>query len=699
MADQTNRVRTETSENADNRLDDFRIDIGKDADLMADQRDKANEDMRFVNVTGGMWEGWLEDDFSERTKMEFDLVSDYLWRFIGEWNLNRIGVDYRPDDSKTSDDDAELLNGIYRADFRDGSGKISLDNAVYEAATCGYGAFKLASQFEDEGDPENEAQRIEWRPIQNAFNTVYWDQSAKRIDKRDARWCTVLTEFTPDSFREAFPDFEPSSAYQPYTRSAWNFMSGGQVDRVYVATRYEVIRKREPVFVYDNLSSGDVEVYNKEDHELIKDELKADTSRKFKRERKVLRQHVEKSIFSGTDFLEEPKRISGKFIPIVPVYGYRSFVDGAEWYHGLVRKLKDAARLFNMQISQLAENSASAGQDVPIFDPDQMPPNVAALWADRNNLPYLLAKALRDDDGNIIAQGPIGYLKPPALDQSTQALMQIVPGFIKELTGGAPTDIADTNASGKAIRALTKRQNLNTQPVQDNIATAIAWSGTIYQSMAAEIYNRQQMVRTVGQDGTDSMEQLLTTVLDEETNTFVESNSLRGKKFRVYSDIGPQYESLREETVENLKGIGDFLREMPEGQQYMPALLGVILENMEGIGLGPLKAMNRKIMIMQGHVKPKTDEEKKMLAQAQEPQEDPQAGLIQAATNQANATAEKESAEARNLDSDSVDNIAAAKKKAAETAKIISETQQGEIKTFAELRKQTLEEAQGLPFN
>ena len=129
--------------------------------------------------------------------------------------------------SRTSDEDAELVNATYRADFRDGSGKLSVDNAVDEVATCGYGCFKLATKFEDEGDPDNERQRIEWRPINNAFNTVFWDVATKWINKRDARWCTVLTQFTKDSFESVYPDKKPVSAYTPET--LMNQGSGSQV--------------------------------------------------------------------------------------------------------------------------------------------------------------------------------------------------------------------------------------------------------------------------------------------------------------------------------------------------------------------------------------------------------------------------------------------------------------------------------------
>ena len=696
-------IERDATGNLEDQLKKSKVDVKMDADIMLDQRDKANEDMRFVNVTGGMWEDWRDSSFEDRAKMEFDLVSNHLFRYMGEWNLNRQGVEYRPDDDVTSDADAELLNGIHRADFRDGSGKIALDNAVYEAATCGVGAFKMANVMEDEFDPEDERQRIEWQMIVNAFNTVYWDAAAIRPDKRDARWVTVLKEYNKSSFADAFgEDIQPISAYVPETRRFLNFSStvgtGANTDPIYVATRYEIIRKREAMFFYNNLVSGEVEIYNEAEHEDVKDELRRDTNRTFLKERKILRQHVEKSVFTGDQYIEEPKRIVGRWLPIIPIYGYRSYVDGAEWYFGLVRKLKDASRLFNMHMNQLAENAASNGQPIPIFDPKQMPQGIANLWADKNNKSYLLAKSLLDANGNPIHHGPTGYLQPGAIDQNAAASLQAVIQFIQDTTGGVPKDTMDPNASGKAIKQMMKRENLNTQPLSDNINTGIQWEGVVYQSMAAEVYSREQMVRTVGMDGTDGREHLLKVVMDEQTGKFIQANNLRGKKFRAYADVGPQYESMREETVETLKAMGEFLQNTPAGEQYLEPIIFSILDNMEGVGLGPLKDINRRNMILKGLKKPETDEEKQLVADAQEPKPDPQAELIDGLTKQATAEATKFESQARNLDSGSVKNIAAARKANAEAEKIKSEIPQNRAKTLVELRKQQFEEAKNLPF-
>lgn len=676
----------------DERLSKFKLDISRDANATQEQREAANEDMRFVNVKGGMWEGFLTNDFDEdRVRMEFDLVSNFLYRYLGNFELNPVGVEFKPDDGATSDDDAELLNGIYRADFLNFSGAIATDNGVEEAATCGVGAMKLATIFEDEEDPENELQRIEWRPIYNAYNTVMWDEAAQRIDKRDARWCTVLKAFTSDSFKAEYPDADAVSAYTPESHTFNQDRSTPSL--IYVAERYEVIKRKESVWVYDNLESGVVETYSAEDHKLIEDELKTSIAHSFVRKRIILRRIVEKSVFNGNEFLQQPKRIVGKWLPVVPFYAYRSYVDGSEWYRGLIRKLKDPQRTFNVEMSQIAENAASAGQEVPIFLRAQMEnPAIKELWANKNNKPYLVVDPVTDAAGNIINAGPIGYSKPAALDQSTATLLQKVPEFMRETTGGAPQETMNPDVSGKAIKALIERENLTTAKPTKNIKDAVLWSGEIYQAMAAEVYSTQRMLRTVGKDGTASKTQLFKTVMDEETGKLVESNTIIGKKFRAFADIGPRYDTVQEETVETAKGMIETLAQTPGGEQYIPALIGVAIENSTGSGMDPVKKLARQLQIKQGLIKPETDEDKQMLQQFQQEQAegDPQQELLKAAAGQ-------QEAETRNLDAASGLKVADTRKTEAETIKIFDGLDESAERLAMDRRAQTLKTLQSLP--
>ena len=236
---------------------------------------------------------------------------------------------------------------------------------------------------------------------------------------------------------------------------------------------------------------------------------------------------------------------------------------------------------------------------------------------------------------------------------------------------------------------MIQRENRKTQVINENITMSIAWSGEVYQSMAAEIYTTPRMVKTLARDGAESEEMLMGVVIDEQTGLSIESNDLRGKKFQSYADVGPQYETLREQTVEDAKGMLETLSDIPSGEQYIPVLLAVIMDNMIGVGLDPIKELNRNIMLSQGMVKPQTPEEEAFVQRLQQEkdQPDPSQALLEAA-------AQQQQAEARSLDASSVQKVADARKKGAETTKILSEVGNARIKLFMDQQQAVRDQAQ-----
>lgn len=690
MAEDSANVKGRKSTDPDVRREVFLEDITRDADAQWEQSLAANDDMLFINKDGGMWLDFFEEENNDRARLEFDVTNNFVQNFLGRWDQNRVGVEFKPDDSKgeTSSDDAELLNGIFRSDFDQFGGIEAVDTAVSEVATCGYGAFKLGTRKEDEEDDENLNQRIEWRAIRNAFNTVFWDSAAQNSDKRDARWVTQLKEFTMDSFEDEYPGEDPVSAYQPWKSMAMG-ASFNHKDIIYIAIRYERVFKKENFFIYNNLESGKVERYNEEDHKEIENEKGFKEFRTFvgKRVKKIPR--IEKTVFSGAKTLEKTRRISGKWLPIIPIYGYRGYANGQEYYRGLVRKLKDPNRVLNTQFSQLQENAASNGQNIPLFDPDQMPPNISAEWEFTNNKRWLPRKLLRDADENPIIT-TTEYLQPPQLDPNVQSLIEKTTEFIRNVTGGAVQEVFDPKMSGKAMKLFIKQRDMNTHVITANIAKSIRSSGDVYQAMASEVYTtRGRIINTLGLDGTDSQKVLGELIQDKKTQEFKNINDLSGKKFKTVIDVGPQYESMREQTVEDLKGMADYLKDSPGGEIYMPAVIAVMLQNITGVGLQPIKDLSRKQLVLLDLVKPDNEEEEALLQQAQAPKEDPEKELIQAAAKQAESEAEERSSKV-------ADNLASANKKAAEKEKILRDLPNIDAEAAARIRKIDAEIEQSL---
>lgn len=675
-------------------LDLLKINIATDAQATENQRDQADEDMRFFTVIGGQWENFFESETQDRLKLQFPLFISFINRVQAEWNMNRMGVEFKAgDDLKTSDKDAELINSIQRRDFRLlGSGKKAIDNAVRETMFCGYGAYKIAERFEDLEDAENELQRIQYLSIQNAYNTVFWDNASQTIDKSDARRCTVLKRFTKESFLEQFPGEKPSSAYDPNNRSDNTHLSHPP-DGIYIATVYEVINKEEKVFVYFNTEKGEMESFVESKHEEIESVLKKQTWMEFQRMRKIPRKKITMTILSGDKVLQEPKVITGKFIPIIPMYGFWGYVSGSEYYKGLIRDNKDFQRLFNQLISKLAETAASSAPDIPIVTSEQAAAKgFKELWSAPSDKAFLIIDPIIDD-GKIVGTGPIGYKKAQAIDPSTGALLEGIPALIDKVTGGAPQETQDPTASGKAILAARKIQDLGTQPMLENISASISWGGEVYLSKAIEIYTESRIIRTVGKDGMEKAVELNKDVFDPEIGEFVTQNTIMGKKFNVYSDTGVQYETMREQQMEESKQSIELLSKIP-GMEEIVHIKGLMMVlNSSGPGTEPDKKKARIELVLMELLEPDDDEEIQMLQEHKQRQ-----GQPNAQEETIKAFGEEAQANARKSDSQTQVNIASAgqkvsdtKKTDAETLKILSDIPNDQAKTASQIKKDQAE--------
>jgi hypothetical protein len=648
-------------------LQQFKLDFETDYKVTEEPRDKANEEYRFFTVPGGQWESFLESHYENRSKLELDQTADYVYRTYGQWTQNRVGVRFSPDDGDTTDDDAELLNGLYRRDFRRNNGVVALDNAVLEVFGSGTGAFHISTEYDDKEGFDDELMNVSFKPVHNAYSMIAWDSTAKRIDKADAKRCTLIKEYTRDAFEAEYPGVDITNAMAPNDRRQFNWNTGNSV---FVGVRYEIKKEKTVAYVLIHPLTGQIEKAFSKDGDVEREARKM--GYEISRRKKVEKQYVVKSVFTGDTFIEKETRIPGKYIPIIQLYGYRAYIDGVEFYHGLVRKRMDAQRLFNMEVSLLAEQAASSNKRLPLFDPSQMK-GLEHLWStDLSKKSYMLARPITDKQGNIIHSGPIGYLEPSTIDESTKNLIELTASFIQGGTGGAPQDTIDPDASGKAINAVLKRVDLNVQPVLENIATGLKWAGEVYRAIASDIYAEQRKIKTIGEDGSEKTVTLMEQSMSQETGDPITINDVSKGRFEVVPDTGPGYETKREETVETLK---DIYVSIEPDNPYKAAVLGLLIENLDGPGIQDLKDYVRKDLIVKGIKKPETDEEKAMLEGMQN-QEDPQAQLIAAA-------AEQQTAEAQSLRAKSVKDIADAELKRAKAVETVENINLKEIETLS----------------
>jgi hypothetical protein len=632
---------------------------------LREERLQCLQDRRFYSIAGAQWEGALGDQFENKPRFEFNTCHLAVIRLFSEYRNNRVTVDFTTKDGSDDDEMADACDGLYRADEKASSAEEAYDNAFEEGVGGGFGAWRLRACYEDEDDDENDAQRIEIEPIHDADSCVWYDIDAKRQDKRDATRCWVLTPYSPGAYKEEWND-DPATWPKGISQRQFDWATP---DVVWVAEYYVVEEVRELVQWYRGLALDSAEPNERKvtqaeidaDPELLT-ELEAMGFR-LSREKRIERKRVHKYLMSGAKILEDCGFIAGKWIPIVPFFAKRWVVDGIERCMGHVRLAKDAQRLNNALLSWLAEMASRFDIEKPILSPEQIAGH-ATMWAEDNvkKYPYLLANNLRDENGNPVpgSNAPAGYTKAPNIPPAMAALVQIAQQALTDLLGNQQAgEQLQPNLSGKAVELIQTRLDMQVFIYMSNFAKAMKRCGEVWLSMKKELtVEESRAMKTIDAQGKNGTVTVNEPAYDAESAQQYTRNDMTKANFDVDVDVGPSSNSLRSSVVRALTGIAT----ITDDPQTKQALTLATIAHIEGEGLGDLREWARRQAVRLGLVKP-TDEEALQLQQdAANQQPDPQSQYLQAAAAQAAAKAEEAKA-------GTLDTLAAADLKKAQTAK------------------------------
>lgn len=589
-----------------------------------DVREKCVEATRFARVPGGQWEGAtaagtkLDDQFEKYPKFEINKVATELNRIISEYRNNRITVKFRPGDREASEELANKLNGLFRADYEETDGGEACDNAFDDAATGGFGCFRLTSMLVNEYDPMDERQRIAIEPVYDPSRSVWFDPDAKKYDKSDALWAFCMYSLSPEKYEAEYGKTPPSSL-DTTTITSWEY-DWFAPEVVYIAKYYEVRKESVDVISYQQPITGEIATYDSDQIEDIQDELAAAGFVEVAR-RSVKRRRVYVSVVDGENFLEKPRRIPGEHIPLIPVYGKRWFIDDIERVEGHIAKAMDPQRLYNLQVSMLADTAAQDPGSIPTMDPEQIK-GYENHWANRNKKrpAYLPIRPPRDKQGNPTGPAaPASYTPQAQLSPAIATMLQLTSTDIQEVTGGSQAmQQMPSNISQDTVNNLMNRSDMASFIYLDNMAKSLKRAGEVWLSMSREVYGSDREVRVVNDDGTDDIALMSAQVVDRQTGQVVALNDLSTGRYDVTVDVGPSYTARRDATVSALTQV---LQTMLPGDPMRPVIQGIILDNLDGEGMDDFKEFNRKQLLTTGAVKPRNESEAQMVAQAQASQQ------------------------------------------------------------------------------
>lgn len=598
---------------------------------------------RFISIPGAQWDGEWGEQFANAIKIESDKLRKVMRKIETDYRENRIVPDFRPDGPGADNQTAETLDGMHRADSYRFKSQQARDNAVFEAVSGGFGAYRLSNEWDDESDPQNDYQRINPASIiVDADQCVYFDKNSKLYDKSDARFGFIRVGLSPDAHEEAYPDAGPTEFP---SGTIWRMRDWFVVDQIAVAEYYEVEKVREYLHILTYPVSGEEQriwASDLEDGQL--EQMQAD-GWASKRQRRT-RKRVHKYVMNGAEILEDLGYIAGDSIPIVPVYGKRYFVEGMERWEGCVQPKMDDQRLHNSMLGKLAEMNSLSPREVPIFAPEQMVGDMPNLWARANidRKPYLLAEPLRNESGEVVAQGPLAYVKPPDMPPALAAIISYTADSLnEEAMDGA--DQVKANTSAEAMDIAATRVDAKSGIYLDNIAQSTQREGEIYFGMAREVYcEKDRRVETMTEDGDDGEAVLMASYTDPETGKNKTINDLSGARYKVIVSVTEATATRRDKTVRSLMNVAQVAMAGQDAELAQAALYTAVM-NTDGEGSEEFIAWVRQKSLGIGLVKPSEEEQQAMQAAAENQQPDPTQQLVEAETARTLADAEKTQAE------------------------------------------------------
>lgn len=598
-------------------------DVGEAISVAQPERKKMLEVARFVRVPGAQWEGStgagydLDDGrFEKYPRYEVNKLGRENDRLITDYRLNRITVLFRPKDTIASEKMADKLNGKFRADFNESSGGEAIDNCYADGIDGGFGAFRMSADLEDENDPENDQKQVRFHPIYDPVSSVFFDPDSKHYDRSDATWCAELFSMSRSKYEKKYPkQMAPSEIGQIDTSRMFDWVTD---DLVFLARYYEVKLESVKVTSYTNPLTQQQEVYDEDEIEEVKDDLERDGFVAGK-SRTIKRRKVYCGVMSGGEWLEDPVLIAGEWIPVIPFYCRRSFIDSKERVTGHAAQAMDVQRVENVLVSLLVDNAMQAGGDnIPIVDIEFLPGPLRQAWEMRNkNRPAMLPmQSQRDAKGNIVAQAQVGgYTPSTPLSAGAAGLLDYTGTAMQQITGASNMESLPSNLATDTVEAIFARIDGTSALYMDNLRKSLRHAGRVWLAMARQCYGSETPMRIVDEQGNDSLVLMSAAITDEETGEIHGLNDISRGRYEVEADVGQSSQTRRQQLVRNLTAL--LATTDPSSDTYQ-IILGLILDNTDGEGLDDVKEWNRNKLIAAGVVKPQTSTEEKALIASQE---------------------------------------------------------------------------------
>lgn len=509
-------------------------------DYYASARKLAIADTRFVmgdSDNGWQWpeEQAKDRQSSKRVCLTVNMTAQHCNQIINQIRQNRPAVKVSPADNGSDKDTAEILGGLIRNIQVASAADEAHDTAAEHAVYGGEGYWRVLTEYENETSFD---QVIRVKACPNP-NLVYIDPNALEQDKSDAEWGFIFENIGKEQFKREYPKIDPAS---------W-----GEMDGVWI---HEDTFQRAEYFYCEYVD--DTACFLENGQTALKSELQPEELALVIKERPT---KVKKwkwcKLVGGHDEPVDEQEWRGAYLPIISVVGKELNVNGEIVRKGIVRDLKDTARMVNYAYSETVQTLALQNK-TPYMAAAEAIEGHEDVWnsANTETRAYLPFNAY-DATGNPL---PRPERQMPAVLPAAQVqLLQLSTEQMRAASGQQNSNfgIKSEASSGVGIQRLKAQGEIATFHFPDNLSRALRYEAKVLIDLIRKYYDSRRVVRILGLDGKEESATLDPRLdgayVEQEEGEEIQKifNPLVGE-YDVVIDTGPSFQTQRQEAYANL---------------------------------------------------------------------------------------------------------------------------------------------------
>jgi Phage P22-like portal protein len=536
---------------------------------------KFSADLRFRHAdseNGWQWPDEIRRSRGRKPCLTLNITRQHNLQISNNTKQKRAAVKIIPTGGPATIESAEIFKGLVRCIEHKSRAQDIYGKAADFQIDGGLGWWRVVTDYCDDDTMDQE---IRLYPVNDPLSVVL-DPDAQEKDKRDAKYGFVFDQVPRKDFTAAYKRFADSIGDEVGLLGGALFSSFTKTDYIWICEYFRKVPKKDQLFSFVDQASGmrkNVRSSNLPDE--VRDAVK---SHPLTQIRDIWPEEIQWKLIVGNRIIDSTIW-PGKFIPLIPVLGEETLVDGLYDCKGHTRNMKDAQRMFNYNASSQVEFVALQGK-TPWIAAAEAIQGYEAMWQSANLVDHaVLIYHGMDEDFPEKQIPPPSRTEPPTAAPAYQAGMETAFNQMMMTSGQWQNQMGmmGNERTGVAIEKRVDQGDLATFHFDDNFQSALRFTGDQLLDLVPKVMNKRKVMTILAEDGTD-----LELELDPAAKqAYLQQVNHKGEvikrifnpalgSYGIAAEVGKSYASKQKETADQLTLI---LTQQPEAWTLIGDLL------------------------------------------------------------------------------------------------------------------------------